>query len=190
MRPPLVTGIRISILMGSDGDSWLRCSWCAAPWLRRIDGIGLLCGPCEDRGCPPHYNYPPIGQLWGLLRSRLPVPSSSPFRLTPSFRDPSTATPAAAWIVSGSVLALPPLSISALLSLPPAASAPALPSSSPPLSITQLHRWSSADIPDHMPQSPVAYMQCRRGRHRSLAMALFVSDLASSTSQAPPPTQL
>ena len=73
--PPLlpVSGLG----MASYGDTLLRCSWCgrwrtdSTPPLTDIDGAGLLCEPCEDRGCPPQYNY-----AWWLLGSRLSVQST------------------------------------------------------------------------------------------------------------------
>jgi hypothetical protein len=60
--------------MGSYGDTWLRCTWCAkwgkCPCFvildRDIDGTGTLCDPCYYRGCPPHYEY-----LGKLLAARL-----------------------------------------------------------------------------------------------------------------------
>jgi hypothetical protein len=76
--PPLSTVSGLA--MGSNGNAWLRCSWCGrlgqcardvvdAPCLlMQFDGVGLLCAKCDIRDCPPHYNY-----LWWLLRSRLAV---------------------------------------------------------------------------------------------------------------------
>ena len=45
---------------------WKRCFWCGKegkcfwgfqPTLLDVDGIGLLCEPCHERGWPPHAEY-------------------------------------------------------------------------------------------------------------------------------------
>ena len=55
--------------MGSYGDSWIRCFWCSKwgqcksvvpePYasLLDVDGVGVICIPCYNRCCPPHYYY-------------------------------------------------------------------------------------------------------------------------------------
>jgi len=74
-------------LMGSYGDRWLQCSWCErwgkclpdaglslpddAVGLWDVDGVGVLCDPCCERRCPPHYD-----RLQGLLQTRLPLKSA------------------------------------------------------------------------------------------------------------------
>ena len=68
--------------MGSYGDRWLQCCFCEkwgkclpdgglllpddAVALWDVDGAGILCDPCLERGYPPHYDY-----LKGLLQARL-----------------------------------------------------------------------------------------------------------------------
>jgi hypothetical protein len=113
--------------MGSFGDTWLRCSWCrrwgkcildsgsAAP-LTHVDGIGVLCGPCQDRACPPHYDY-----TWLLLGSRLI--SVGPTWLIASYAYPACVESGAPWITS-----VPPL-VRDPSSAPSAASALPLPAS-------------------------------------------------------------
>ena len=68
--------------MGSYGDRWLRCTWCEkwgkCLWdlppditpLLDVDGIGVLCDPCYDRGHPPQYDY-----IQRLLRAKLGKPA-------------------------------------------------------------------------------------------------------------------
>ena len=63
--------------MGSYGDVWLQCGFCAragkctledidgVTQLNDIDGVGLLCDPCQERG-PPHAEY-----LGKILRHKL-----------------------------------------------------------------------------------------------------------------------
>jgi len=68
--------------MGSFGNTWLRCTWCAK-WgkclaelpedvtpLTDIDMVGQLCDPCYYRFCPPHYDY-----MKKLLLAKLPMDS-------------------------------------------------------------------------------------------------------------------
>ena len=68
-----------SAAMGSYGDRWLYCTFCGkrgknllhplpvgTPSLIDIDGTGILCDPCYDRGCPPHYDW-----LENMLRTKL-----------------------------------------------------------------------------------------------------------------------
>ena len=56
--------------MGSYGDAWLQCTYCGkwgkclehplpigTPSLLDVDGSGVLCDPCYDRGYPPHYDW-------------------------------------------------------------------------------------------------------------------------------------
>ena len=71
--------------MGSYGDRVLECTWCTrqgqtllpefirAPLVHLwdIDGTGILCHPCDERGEPPHYSY--IGRLLPQRISALPV---------------------------------------------------------------------------------------------------------------------
>ena len=89
--------------MGSYGDRWLRCSWCEK-WgkctdvlaedvtpLWDIDGIGVLCEPCDDRWCPPHYDY--LSKMLGprlsdnpslidaIAQFAYPICAEIPFRL-------------------------------------------------------------------------------------------------------------
>ena len=86
-------------LMGSHGDKWLRCCWCAtwgkclldaylpdgAVGLMDVDGVGVLCDPCLERNYPPHYDY-----LQGLLQTRLSLESAieliADFRFSTCYR--------------------------------------------------------------------------------------------------------
>ena len=61
--------LKLLLIMGSHGDTWLLCEWCrkggqclidlpadVTP-LTDIDGIGVLCDHCCNRGWPPHFDY-------------------------------------------------------------------------------------------------------------------------------------
>ena len=64
--------------MGSRGDARMQCAYCEksgkclddvyppAVSLMDVDGIGVVCDPCDERGYPVHYDY-----LKGLLQARL-----------------------------------------------------------------------------------------------------------------------
>ena len=48
--------------MGSYGNIVMNCSWCEALEqcsTRRldVDGVGVICEPCYERGYPPHFSY-------------------------------------------------------------------------------------------------------------------------------------
>ena len=70
--------------MGSYGDQWLRCTWCTkwgkclaypepyAASLIDVDGSGVLCDPCYERGWPPHYD-----KLEMLLAKKLDAASET-----------------------------------------------------------------------------------------------------------------
>ena len=59
--------------MGCYGNIVMECSWRRA-WLQSVtglldvDGLGVICSPCYNRGCPPHYYYLPR-----LLKVEWPV---------------------------------------------------------------------------------------------------------------------
>jgi len=81
-RPPAVLEHRT---MGSYGYRWMQCSWCnvwgRVAWpvdtiqppivLFDVDGCGLICEPCYDRGWPPHALY----VIHVLRRSRASLPT-------------------------------------------------------------------------------------------------------------------
>ena len=56
-----------------------------------IDGTGVLCEPCDDRSCPPHYDYlskmvgPRLSDNPGLIETiakfAYPICAKVPFRL-------------------------------------------------------------------------------------------------------------
>ena len=55
--------------MGSHGAGWHNCEYCDRKGVNQgpipqgttilydVDGVGLLCDPCHDRGWPPHFDY-------------------------------------------------------------------------------------------------------------------------------------
>ena len=70
--------------MGSYGDRWLQCSWCGkwgkclerplpigTPSLIDVDGLGVLCDPCCDRGYPPHYDW--LEKMFATKLGSLPL---------------------------------------------------------------------------------------------------------------------
>ena len=85
-----------ALAMGSYGDEWVQCEFCDrwgkctrwwwdytrdcwADGFFDVDGVGVLCEACLDRGCPPH-----AADLQALFRGiRLPDTATS---VTPSPR--------------------------------------------------------------------------------------------------------
>ena len=74
--------------MGSYGDRWLQCTYCGewgkclehplpigTPSLLDVDGSGVLCDPCYDRGYPPHYDW--VENMFGTKLGILSLATTS-----------------------------------------------------------------------------------------------------------------
>ena len=90
--------------MGSYGDRWLQCTYCGkwgkclehplpigTPSLLDVDGSGVLCDPCYDRGYPPHSSVPPALEL---ATSPAEPELAAPRELDPSLTAPRELDPA------------------------------------------------------------------------------------------------
>ena len=90
--------------MGSYGDAWLQCTYCGkwgkclehplpigTPSLLDVDGSGVLCDPCYDRGYPPHSSVPPALEL---ATSPAEPELAAPRELDPSLTAPRELDPA------------------------------------------------------------------------------------------------